>query len=125
MADDYAELAGTETASGARTKINDTFKALRSNFSSAVDTGFTKVAGMLWFDTSTSALKIRDADNADWITIGELDNTNNDFVFVLGAWKLSAVGTDLVVSYSGTNKAKIDSSGNLTVTGNVTAGGTV
>lgn len=125
MPDDYSEIAGTETAAGAKTKINDTFKALRSNHSSAADTGFTKVAGMFWFDTANNALKMRDGDNADWITIGELDNTNNDFVHVVGAWKVSAVGTDLVFSYSGTNKMKIDSSGNLTVVGNVTAYGTV
>lgn len=125
MPDDYSEIAGTETAAGAKTKINDTFKALRSNHSSTVDTGFTKVAGMFWFDTSNNALKMRDGDNADWITIGELDNTNNDFIHVVGAWKVSAEGTDLVFSYSGTNKMKIDSSGNLTVVGNVTAYGTV
>lgn len=125
MPDDYSEIAGTETAAGAKTKINDTFKALRSNHSSTVDTGFTKVAGMFWFDTSNNALKMRDGDNADWITVGELDNTNNDFVHVVGAWKVSAVGTDLVFSYSGANKMKIDSSGNLTVVGNVTAYGTV
>lgn len=42
-----------------------------------------------------------------------------------GSWNVEVSGTDLIFSYNGTNQAKIDSSGNLTVTGNVTAFGTV
>jgi len=40
-------------------------------------------------------------------------------------WTAVQSGTDLIFKYSGVNKMKIDSSGNLTVTGNVTAYGTV
>ena len=40
-------------------------------------------------------------------------------------WKFSLSGNDLIISYGGINKAKLDTSGNLTVTGNVTAYGTV
>tara|TARA_R110001632_G_scaffold29126_5_gene77502 strand:+ start:2626 stop:4950 length:2325 start_codon:yes stop_codon:yes gene_type:complete len=40
-------------------------------------------------------------------------------------WQFSVSGNDLIISYGGTSKAKLDTSGNLTVTGNVTAYGTV
>jgi hypothetical protein len=41
-------------------------------------------------------------------------------------WKVTVNGSnELVISYAGVNKMKLDSSGNLTVTGNVTAYGTV
>jgi hypothetical protein len=40
-------------------------------------------------------------------------------------WTVVQSGTDLIFKYSGTNKMKIDSSGNLTVVGNITAYGTV
>lgn len=40
-------------------------------------------------------------------------------------WTVTVSGTTLIFKYNGTNKMKIDSSGNLTVTGNITAYGTV
>lgn len=40
-------------------------------------------------------------------------------------WQVVQSGTDLLFKYSGVSKAKLDSSGNLTVVGNVTAYGTV
>jgi hypothetical protein len=42
-----------------------------------------------------------------------------------GGWNVTPNGTNLFFSYNGVNKGKLDSSGNLTVTGNVTAFGTV
>lgn len=44
----------------------------------------------------------------------------------LGAnWTAEQTGTDLIFKYNGVNKMKIDSSGNLTVVGNITAFGAV
>jgi putative sterol carrier protein len=40
-------------------------------------------------------------------------------------WKFSLSGDDLIISYGGTAKAKLDTSGNLTVTGDITAFGTI
>ena len=39
------------------------------------------------------------------------------------AWAFALAGDELIISYGGTTKAKLDTSGNLTVTGNVTAYG--
>ena len=40
-------------------------------------------------------------------------------------WTAVPSGTNLIFAYGGVNKMKLDSSGNITVTGNVTAYGTV
>jgi hypothetical protein len=40
-------------------------------------------------------------------------------------WTVIPSGTNLTFAYNGVNKARLDSSGNLTVTGNVTAYGTI
>lgn len=40
-------------------------------------------------------------------------------------WTVIASGTNLTFAYNGVNKMRIDSSGNITVTGNVTAFGTI
>jgi hypothetical protein len=40
-----------------------------------------------------------------------------------GAWTVTQSGTDLKFAYNGTNRMKLDASGNLTVEGNVTAYG--
>ena len=56
--------------------------------------------------------------NADTATAADkIENT--------GGWNVTPVGTDLFFSYNGSNLGVIDSTGNLTVIGNVTAYGTV
>lgn len=40
-------------------------------------------------------------------------------------WSFALSGNNLVIKYGGVSKAKLDTSGNLTVTGNVTAYGSV
>lgn len=40
-------------------------------------------------------------------------------------WQFALSGNDLIISYGGVSKAKLDTSGNLTVTGDVTAYGTL
>lgn len=48
---------------------------------------------------------------------GKVENT--------GGWNITPTGTTLFFNYNGTNVAKLDSSGNLTVIGNVTGYGTM
>lgn len=113
-----------QTSNAARTDINNALQALASNSSGTSAPG-TTYANQLWYDTNNNYLKIRDEGNSTWITIGEVDQTNNRFNPIIGSWKLLLSGTSLVFEYNGTNKGKIDASGNLTVVGNVTANGTV
>ena len=127
MSDDYTELAGNETATVARTSINNSLKALRSLHSSANDSGFTAVAYMLWFDTTTSLLKIRNSSNSAWITIGEVDTSNGDFNHIIGDFHVEQSSNDLVFKHnnSGTKTAimKLTSAGALICKADVTAFG--
>lgn len=113
-----------QTSNAARTDINNALQALASSSSGTSAPG-TTYANQLWYDTTNNYLKIRDEGNSTWITIGEVDQTNNRFNPIIGSWKLLLSSTSLVFEYNGTNKGKIDASGNLTVVGNVTANGTV
>jgi hypothetical protein len=51
--------------------------------------------------------------------------TSSTSIANAGGWAVTPSGTTLYFSYNSTNVAKLDSSGNLTVIGNVTAYGTV
>ena len=42
-----------------------------------------------------------------------------------GGWTVEQDGTNLLFKYNGTSKMKLESNGNLTVTGNVTAYGSI
>jgi hypothetical protein len=47
-------------------------------------------------------------------------------VVVIGeAWTVTVSGTNLIFSYNGVAKVKVDSSGNVVAVGNVTAYGTI
>ena len=75
-----------------RADLNDALAAIVSNNSSATEPS-TTFAHMVWIDTAAnpSILKIRNADNDAWITIMELDQTNDNFgqTFPSGKLKLS------------------------------------
>lgn len=61
-------------------------------------------------------------------TGGQLDIGNSQVTsgqVDLGDWEVTVSSGVLYFSYQGTNKAKLDSSGNLTVVGDVTAFGTI
>jgi len=64
----------------------------------------------------------QDASNVA-ITGGNISNI--PAVNLLGGWTITPSGTTLYFSFSGTNVAKLDSSGNFTTIGNVTASGNV
>ena len=59
-------------------------------------------------------------------TIGSANITNStlDRVTMVGGWSVVPSGTKLYFQYNGNNVASLDSSGNFTTTGNVTAFGT-
>jgi microcystin-dependent protein len=67
-----------QTATNARTDINNALLAIVSNNSSDSEPS-TKFKYMWWYDTSTHTLKLRNEGNDDWIIIGQLDQTNNAF----------------------------------------------
>lgn len=125
MSQSYSTITGSETAAQAKTKINNSLDALKTLHSGATDTAITTVAHMLWFDTTTDILKIRNAANSAWIDIGRLDDTDSDFHPIVGDWEMEHAGNDLIFSRNGTNYMKLSSTGSLTVTGDITAYGTI
>ena len=65
--------------------------------------------------TTTSGVDVTGDVLADTVT---LDDGASD-------WQFSVVSNNLIISYGGTAKMKLDTSGNLTVIGDVTAFGTI
>ena len=110
---------GVASQQGAINNAYDTLKTLHSG----ANAPSSPSAYMLWFETDTSLLKIY--DGSDWVTIGELDATNNSFHTVVGDWKIKKSTNDLVFEYSGTPKMKLTSAGALTCVGDITAFGTI
>lgn len=68
-----------QTASAARTDMNNALQALASTNSGGTAPSPT-FANQLWYDTATDLLKIRNEANSAWITIGTLDQTGEKFV---------------------------------------------
>lgn len=65
-------------------RITDAFNTLRSNWSGAGEPSADMVAYMLWADTTSGLLKIRNAANTAWITIGILASANLGLLAVAG-----------------------------------------
>jgi hypothetical protein len=63
--------------------------------------------------------------NCTFPTLNQNTTGTSGGVAVSGGWAVTPSGTTLYFAYNGTNKAKLDSSGNLTCVGDVTAYGTV
>jgi hypothetical protein len=67
-----------QTASSARTDINNAFAAIQST-NSGVTAPTTTVGNMIWYDTANNILQIRDEGNTAWITLGTVDQGNSTF----------------------------------------------
>lgn len=108
----------SQTSANFRTDTSSGLQALASSSSGASEPG-TTYAGQIWNDTNNNLLKIRNDSNSDWITLGEIDQTNTRFHPVIGDWKILLSSTSLVFQCNGDSKAKLDNAGNLSVTGNL------
>ena len=111
-----------QNAAPSRADINSALQALASSNSGTSEPS-TTYAGQIWIDDNNNLLKIRNEANSAWITVGEVDQTNGRFNPVIGDWKILLSSTTLVFQYSGAAKAKLDASGNLICTGNVSGNG--
>jgi hypothetical protein len=67
-----------QTASSARTDINNALAAASSTNSGATEPA-TKFANMMWYDTTNDLLKIRNEGNTAWISLGTVDQVNSKF----------------------------------------------
>jgi hypothetical protein len=67
-----------QTASSARTDINNALAAIVTNNSGLLEPT-TMFANMIWYDTTNDLLKIRDAGNTFWITLGTVAQGTSKF----------------------------------------------
>jgi hypothetical protein len=131
--DEYNAIA-TAISSKADT-TSPTFTGTPIAPTAAPNTNTTQIATTAFVTAATGTLGTMATQNANAVAItgGTISGistssiTTGSFTTVnIGAgWSVVQSGTDLIFKYSGTNKMKVDSSGNLTVVGNITAYGTV
>ena len=78
-----------------RTDLNSALKALNSNNSGA-NAPATTFDNMLWYDTSSSILKMKPEDNAagQWISIGYFDQSTDTFKILDDTVVTTAAGVD-------------------------------
>ena len=69
-------IISNQTFPSTRSDINSSLSAIASNNSGATEPS-TTYAYQWWYDTSSNALKIRNADNDAWITIGTFDQATD------------------------------------------------
>lgn len=79
---DYVIANGTGAA--VRSDLNGALGAIVSNNSGSTEPA-TMYAYQLWADTTTGLLKIRNAANSAWITVGTLASTNLGLASLAGA----------------------------------------
>lgn len=103
------DLAVADGGTGASTAAN-----ARTNLDVPSRAG-SGASGTWGIDISGNAATATNATNA----------TNATRITNSGGWNVTPSGIYLTFSYNGTNVAQLDSSGNLTVIGNVTAYGTI
>ena len=64
-----------QTASNARTDINNALQALAS-LNSGATAPSTTYANMIWYETDTNILKMRNEANSAWVNIAYIDQSN-------------------------------------------------
>jgi hypothetical protein len=69
-----------QTASSARTDINNALQALAS-CSSGATAPSTTYANMLWYDTANNTLKIRNEADSAWLSVAYVDQTDGAEIF--------------------------------------------
>ena len=78
---------------------------------------------MTWTTQSVPTLSSLGIANHNTVTVDASGNATVTSV-IIGSWKVVLDGADLRFQYGGVDKMRIDTSGNLIVSGNVTAYGT-
>lgn len=81
-----------QTAAPARADINSALTALAS-LSSGPTAPSTTIANMLWYDTSTDTLKLRNEADSGWISIGYVDQSAGAFALFDNAKVVNTSGT--------------------------------
>lgn len=115
------EFQSIETAIATKAEITSpAFAGAPTAPTASSGTNTTQIATTAFVQTEATTI----ANAAAAAAVGDLDLTADELKLNTN-WTITGSGTSLIIAYSGTDVAKLDSSGNLTVIGNVTAYGTV
>jgi len=91
---------GNVTASAARSALNEIFQAILTNNSGDAEPSYTQ-PNMFWYEEDTNLLKMRNEANSGWITVGYMNQTNNQL----------EVRSDVIQAASGSGISVKDSGG--------------
>ena len=94
-------VINNQTAPAFRSDLNSALAAIATNNSGSSAPG-TTYAGLWWFDTSANLLKIRNAANNAWVTVGEFDVPNSRFKLISDSLKAASAGGIDILNSSGT-----------------------
>lgn len=94
-------VINNQTAPAFRSDLNNALAAIATNNSGSSAPG-TTYAGLWWFDTSANLLKIRNAANNAWVTVGEFDVANSRFKLISDSLKAASSGGIDILNSAGT-----------------------
>lgn len=109
-----------------RSDLNSALQAL-AKLSAGTSAPTTTFEYQFWYDETNNILKMRNSDDDAWVSLLKFDQTNDHVETVyFDNWTITEDSSgNLMFANSGTDRMKLDSSGNLTVEGNVTAYGSL
>jgi hypothetical protein len=121
--------ASTATFSGAISSVSPVFTGTPTAPTAAGGTNTTQIATTAFVQNVAGALGTMSTQNANSVAItggnATLTTVTTTTVALGGGWTVVESGGVLLFRRSGTNRMRLDTSGNLTVTGNVTAFGSI
>lgn len=105
-----------------RSDLNSALQALAS-VSAGTSAPSTTFAYQFWYDSTNQILKMRNGDDDAWISVFKFDQTNDHIETVyFDNWTITEDASgNLMFATGGTDRMKLDASGNLSVEGDVTA----
>ena len=107
-----------QTFPNTRTDINNALSAVASN-NSGTAAPSTTFANQWFYETDTNLLQIRNEDNDAYITIAELDQSNDTVEY----FQSDSIRTALIEFTDGDDALTIADGGALTTAGNLSIGG--
>lgn len=118
-----ATLSGTPTAPTATAGSNTT-QISTTAFVTAAITGATSALDTM-STQAASAVAITGGSATGMTDVTSTTVTASTTLAIGADWTVVQTSTDLIFKYSGVSKMKLDSSGNITVVGDITAFGTI